>query len=117
MLRDCVRRECEERYELTESLTQAKTELLSLQRFENTKSLKNNLVPTPPSNSHGRQSSVSSSSDENVQQSLTKVTPALKKSVEGSITSSRSEKEQWFDNAIGKYSKNKLRISLKNNRK
>ncbi|XP_066911893.1 putative leucine-rich repeat-containing protein DDB_G0290503 [Clytia hemisphaerica] len=67
-LRECVRRECEERYELTEALSNARTELLSIQRFSSPSTSSENafasrnftqreIVPTPPS--QGRKSSLS----------------------------------------------------------
>ena len=63
-LRDCIRRECEERYELTEALSNARTELLSLQRFQ----------PSPPVVSADRQNhqyskSIHHQNDDNIRRS------------------------------------------------
>ena len=122
-LRDCVRRECEERFELTEALAEARSELLSIQRFSN-----KNKSPKQfgsPSQIYNQQSSsvnklgeISKSSDKNVRLvELSKIPgnlDASKISLGNLPTSPGSVKSQnpGRSSSKSRYPKNKLKISL-----
>ena len=55
VLQDTVRRECEERFELTEALSEARIQLLALQKRPSLTKLNSSIsVPSPPSTSSDR---------------------------------------------------------------
>lgn len=131
-LRDCVRRECEERFELTESLAQARTELLSMQRcYGNNNSLSKSMLPSPPA--YGRKSSLQNYEHmNNSKKDLDRnglPTPVLRRNYssgsEGSTIGNYVEQkskssEQSRDRinvAFTRHSKNKLKLSLKSQNK
>ena len=123
MLRDCVRRECEERYELTEALAEARTELLSLQRFQDTKRTKSNHIPAPPTMTRKTPNSNIPGETKLSNTSITlknisicnRTTLDSIHSRAGSEHGSTGSKE-WLDAAVGKHSRNKLKLSFRNHR-
>ena len=123
MLRDCVRRECEERYDLTEALAEARTELLSLQRFQDVKRTKSNHIPAPPSVTRKTPNSDSTGEAKLNNTSITLKDFSIRNrttldnihSGAGSEQASIGSKE-WFDAAVGKHSRNKLKLSFRNHR-
>lgn len=123
MLRDCVRRECEERYELTEALAEARTELLSLQRFQDVKTTKSNHIPAPPAVTRKTPNSGSPGETKLSNTSITLKDIGVRNrtaldnihNCAGSEHGSIGSKE-WFDAAVGKHSRNKLKLSFRNDR-
>ncbi|XP_065061232.1 golgin subfamily B member 1-like isoform X1 [Rhopilema esculentum] len=55
LLQETVRRECEERFELTDALSEARLKLLSIEKRTTTsKHLQNRMLPSPPASGTGR---------------------------------------------------------------
>lgn len=122
-LRDCIQRECEERYELTEALAEARMELLSQQRFskQSLTSAQSGVYKSRNS-SHSRKLDGISDSHERLEKlkelstSATSVNKNSMINLPSSAGKSRSSIKNLNSSAssTSRHTKNKLLISLKN---
>lgn len=122
-LRDCIQRECEERYELTEALAEARMELLSQQRFSKQSSTSaQSGVYKSRNSSHSRKLDGISDSHERLEKlkelstSATSVNKNSMINLPSSAGKSRSSIKNLNSSAssTSRHTKNKLLISLKN---
>lgn len=122
-LRDCIQRECEERYELTEALAEARMELLSQQRFSKQSSTSaQSGVYKSRNSSHSRKLDRISDSHERLEKlkelstSATSVNKNSMINLPSSAGKSRSSIKNLNSSAssTSRHTKNKLLISLKN---